>query len=47
MILKTERKYVMRRLFIGWPLAMLGAYGLLKLIGLYIALLGVLIGDFA
>lgn len=46
MSINMERKYVMRRLFIGLPLALMGAYAFIKLSGLVIAMLGVLIGEF-
>lgn len=46
MVINMERKYVLRRMFIGLPLALMGAYAFLKFAGLIIAMLGVLTGEF-
>lgn len=46
MTIRMERKYILRRMFIGLPLALMGAYAFLKLVGLIMAMLGVLIGEF-
>lgn len=47
MAIRMERKYILRRMFIGLPLALMGAYAFLKFAGLIIAMLGVLTGEFA
>lgn len=46
MTIRMERKYILRRMFIGLPLALMGAYAFLKFAGLIIAMLGVLTGEF-
>lgn len=46
MVLKMERKYILRRLFILWPLALLGAYLSFYALRFVIAALMVITGEY-